>query len=42
VDNPDLNEAFADAMDGLAAEGMPEQAMTELDLAVAELNRTTL
>jgi Family of unknown function (DUF5906) len=38
VDNPDLNEAFAEAMDGLAAEGMPEQAMTERELAVVELN----
>src|SRR3954453_18293889 len=40
MDNPNLDAAFAEAMDGLGADGLPERAMTELDLAVAELNQT--
>ena len=38
MDNPDLDAAFAEAMDGLAAKGLPERAMTELDRAIAKVH----
>jgi Family of unknown function (DUF5906) len=39
VDNPGFDAAFDAAMAGLAAEGMPDRAMTERDVAVADLNQ---
>jgi hypothetical protein len=39
MDNPEFDAAFDAAMAGLAADGMPERAMTDRDLAVADLNQ---